>query len=219
MRIHFVDEEKKMTDAWKEAFSSIEDVPGVRYGVVRSDFGGFMDEHPEIDAVVCPADSFGFMTGRFGLSVKDYFGGKLENSLRNQIANYSCGMISVGSSESVFVGYSEYYPNGRYLIAAPVSMIPEKILDPRIIYWCVRSSLISCVKLGLGDVVIPALGSGQGMVDPEIIAEFTALACGQVFARCAETPKYEAPDAFAERDMVDAVFEKFLSGKRRTGFL
>ena len=71
MKIYLLDINKEMTDAWNKYF----DLPNVE--IVNEDFATFMNKHPNIEAVVSPANSFGLMDGGYDKAITDYFGKQL----------------------------------------------------------------------------------------------------------------------------------------------
>lgn len=189
MNVYLLDCNERMVDEWKRAFSGLPKFRTWRFEVVLGDFASFMDDNPQIDAVVSPANSFGFLDGGYDLAIRNYFGERLQRTLQNQIANYWFGELPVGVADGVYLDSTEFCPNGRYLIAVPTMTVPEPVLDPRVVYGCARSALVEAKRLRLGDVLLPAFGAGIGNVEPEIVADLMALACRQV----AEADETNAP--------------------------
>lgn len=59
----------------------------------------------------------------------------------------------------------------EYLIHTPTMRVPERIIDPRVIYQCMRTSLIEAKKHNIESVVIPMFGGATGCIDSNTIAE------------------------------------------------
>ena len=57
---------------------------------------------------------------------------------------------------------------------------PEIIKDPRIIYQCMRTTLIEAERQEVTDIVIPAFGGATGRVPYEEIARLMYLAYKQL---------------------------------------
>ena len=80
MKIYLLDINLNVTLEWEKYFSSVEDVE-----IVNSDFASFMDTHPEIEAIVSPANSFGLMDGGYDKAITDYFGKGLMKNVQQSI--------------------------------------------------------------------------------------------------------------------------------------
>src|SRR5262245_48244613 len=72
------------------------------------------------DALVSPANSFGFMDGGIDAQYTDRFGRELQDRLRLKILTRHHGELLVGSAEIVETGSSGH----PYLIAAPTMRVP-----------------------------------------------------------------------------------------------
>ncbi len=68
MQIYLLDINKEMTDAWHKCFDSS------NVEIVNEDFATFMSKHPNIEAIVSPANSFGLMDGGYDKAITNYFG-------------------------------------------------------------------------------------------------------------------------------------------------
>lgn len=183
MQVYLLDIDKGMTDAWAKYFGSTD------VTIVNEDFKTFMDEHPTIDAVVSPANSFGLMDGGYDRAITEYFGTKLMRDVQNTIMQYWYGEQPVGTSISVAitsriyeksVGTDEKIQCNPILIHTPSMRTPEKIIDSRVVYQCMRTALIEAFRQGVESVVIPAFGGLTGGVRHDIIAKMMFLAYKQV---------------------------------------
>ena len=177
MKITLLDINKNMTDAWSKYFKDIENVE-----IVHNYFSNFMDENQDVDAIVSPANSFGLMDGGYDKAIIDYFGEKLMKSVQQAILIRWYGEQPVGTSMSVPIK-NKIVNGGRYalLIHTPSMRTPEQIVDTRIIYQCMRTTLIEAIKQGVDHVVIPAFGGLTGRVPCEEIAKMMFFAYKQVF--------------------------------------
>ncbi len=131
----------------------------------------------KVDAVVSPANSFGFMDGGIDLVYSQFFGWQLQRQLQHQIQHFHHGELLVGTAEIVETHHSRI----SYLIAAPTMRVPMVLADTVNPYLAARAALL-LVKHGrfqagslegerISDVVkaiaIPGLGTGVGRVKPE----------------------------------------------------
>lgn len=183
MKIYLLDINKNMTDAWSKYFSDIEDVE-----IVNEDFATFMDKHSNIEAVVSPANSFGLMDGGYDKAITDYFGEGLMKDVQKSILLKWFGEQPVGTSMTVPIKNKiiSYMRQGFYdkkctiLIHTPSMRTPEVIKDSRIIYQCMRTTLIEAKKQKAKSIVIPAFGGATGRVPCDEIAKMMFLAYKQI---------------------------------------
>lgn len=176
MKITLLDINKNMTDAWSKYFENIENVE-----IVHNYFSNFMDEHQDVDAIVSPANSFGLMDGGYDKAITDYFGKELMKEVQKDILLRWYGEQPVGTSMSIPI--KNKIINGRYalLIHTPSMRTPEVIKDSRIIYQCMRTTLIEAIRQNVHHVVIPAFGGATGRVSYDEIAKKMYFAYKQIF--------------------------------------
>src|SRR6266567_874908 len=74
----------------------------------------------ECDAVVSPANSFGFMDGGIDALYLGFFGYGLQDEVRQQIAQYRDGELIVGAADIVRTGHEKI----PYLVIAPTMRVP-----------------------------------------------------------------------------------------------
>ena len=80
LKIYLLDINPKMCEAWEKNFGGASNVE-----IVCEEFTAFMEEHKEVDCVVSPANSYGFMDGGFDFALSCYFGDKLEETVQQYI--------------------------------------------------------------------------------------------------------------------------------------
>jgi O-acetyl-ADP-ribose deacetylase (regulator of RNase III) len=110
MKIILTDLAPKLLDAWTEFFGNEENV-----SVVESDITKI-----ECDAIVSPANSFGFMDGGLDYALSERFGWDLEKRLQKIIKELPEGEHLVGQA-LVLETYDKIVP---LLISAPTMRIP-----------------------------------------------------------------------------------------------
>jgi O-acetyl-ADP-ribose deacetylase (regulator of RNase III) len=170
MRIVLAAVEEALARAW-ELFCG--DVPGVE--VHR---GSILDV--ACDAVVSPANSFGFMDGGVDARYLDYFGAEIQSRVRRAIYERHHGELVVGAAEIVGTGHARV----PYLIAAPTMRVPMILRESVNPYLATRAALL-LVRFGtfqdgeargrsVADVVrtvaFPGMGTGVGRVSPVVCA-------------------------------------------------
>jgi len=179
MKIYLLDINKNMTDAWEKLFHPLKDVE-----IINEDFATFMDKHPNIEAVVSPANSFGLMDGGYDKAITDYFGEGLMKDVQKSILLKWNGEQPVGTSMTIPI-YNRTFTTilgTRYcvLIHTPSMRTPEVIKDSRIIYQCMRTTLIEAKRQEIKSIVIPAFGGLTGKVPCNEIAKMMLLAYKQL---------------------------------------
>src|SRR5207237_1311982 len=124
----------------------------------------------ECDAVVSPANSFGFMDGGIDALYLGYFGPELQGEVRQQIAQFHNGELIVGAADIVQTG-QEKIP---YLVIAPTMRVPMVLGETVNPYLAARAVflLVECGRFLSGphagdlvhdyvdDVPMPGLGTG-----------------------------------------------------------
>ena len=182
MQIYLLDINPEMTDAWNKYFK----YTGVN--IVNQDFKTFITEHQDMEAIVSPANSFGLMDGGYDKAIIDYYGPQLMEHVQYAIIEKWFGEQPVGTSMSITISnifYTKEY-HGKPMMFNPILIhtttmrTPEVITDPRIIYQCMRATLIEAINQEVESIVIPAFGGCTGKVDPDIIARMMFLAYNQI---------------------------------------
>ncbi|ESQ87652.1 hypothetical protein ABAC460_18425 [Asticcacaulis sp. AC460] len=129
------------------------------------------------DAIVSPANSFGFMDGGLDLLYSEHFGWDLQLRLRRRILDHHHGELLVGQAEIVETG-NDGIP---FMIAAPTMRVPmylgEATVNP---YLATRAALLlvrhgalpsgEAISSRVTTVAFPAMGTGVGRVPAAICA-------------------------------------------------
>ncbi|MGK9233841.1 hypothetical protein KXS07_20065 [Inquilinus limosus] len=129
MKIVLAATENRLADAWEKAFAGVDGVSVHR--------GSIFDV--ACDAVVSPANSYGFMDGGIDALYLDRFGVEVQTRLRRLILDRHHGELLVGSAEVVETGD----PAQPFLIAAPTMRVPM-VLGPETITPTWRPELCCC---------------------------------------------------------------------------
>ena len=128
------------------------------------------------DAIVSPANSFGFMDGGIDRLYLEQFGKTLQDRVQQQIMADHAGELLVGAATIVETGH-ETIP---YLIAAPTMRVPmvlgasvNPFLAARAVFVLIRDGVFPSgdhagrpIREHVKSVVIPGLGTGVGRVPP-----------------------------------------------------
>lgn len=149
------------------------------------------------DAIVSPANSFGFMDGGLDLAISEFFGWHVQERLQKLIRTRHYGELLVGAAEIVETDR----PPISYVISAPTMRVPAILKDTVNPYLATRAVLI-LIKFGflpdgtpVKDVVktvaIPGMGTGVGKVSPDICAFQMRVAIEDIVLS-----KYEFPQSW-----------------------
>lgn len=114
------------------------------------------------EAVVSPANSFGFMDGGIDALYLQRFGPELQVRLQRMIADQYGGEVLVGEAVAVETHDSEI----PVLISAPTMRVPMTVLNPNDIRIATRAAVRVALGLQLTSIAIPGMGTGTGNVLP-----------------------------------------------------
>lgn len=176
----------KLLDAWTEFFAGETNV-----SIVAKDITTI-----PCDAVVSPANSFGFMDGGLDYALSERFGWDLEKKLQKIIKELPEGELLVGKALVLETGDE----NVPYLISAPTMRIPTNFnIDTSInAYLAMKAALIAAqTHENISSVAIPGLCTGVGRMQPMIAARQMFQAYKEIilgekmdFATFGESQKY-----------------------------
>lgn len=163
MRLHLVDLNKHLVDAWRKMFAQFPEVTVQQNELLA------VAEH----CVVSPANSYGFMDGGIDKAYSAYFGPEIERTVRDAITQRREGHLPIGASLIVRTGHERI----RSMIVAPTMTMPEQV-ESRNCYRAMRAVLrIAGKDAEVGqDIYCPGLATGVGMVQPEEAAAMMAEA-------------------------------------------
>lgn len=134
------------------------------------------------DAVVSPANSFGYMDGGIDMLYSMYFGWKIQERLQAQIRERHRGELIVGTAEVVETDSPEI----PYLISAPTMRVPmilgndsvNPYLAARAVFVLIQDGTFGSgplkgkeVKSAIETVAFPGLGTGVGRVSFDACAK------------------------------------------------
>lgn len=186
MKIVLAATESRLADAWEKAFAGV--------GEVSVHRGSIFDV--ACDAVVSPANSFGFMDGGIDALYVDRFGVEVQTRLRRLILDRHHGELLIGNAEVVETGDLAQ----PFLIAAPTMRVPM-VLRPETVnpYLATRAVLLlarhGTLPTGeplsdrLRTIAFPGMGTGVGRVPAELCARQMRAAVGDILLDGYRMPK------------------------------
>lgn len=189
MRIVLAAVEDELADAWERHCGELPDVSVHR--------GSILDL--TVDAVVSPANSFGFMDGGIDLRYSERFGWEVQHRLQKLIRTRHYGELLVGSAEIVETGHRRI----PFLIAAPTMRVPMILANSINPYLAARAALLLILYGTIPDgslageriedavqsVAFPGLGTGIGRVEPDTCALQVRRAIEEVVLGLGEFPR------------------------------
>lgn len=145
--------------AWKKHFADCADVEIIDGDILAQ----------SADALVSPANSFGYMDGGIDLLYSQFFGWELEAGLKQLLAEQHYGELPVGQAVIVPTEHKQI----PFLISAPTMRVPCNIQNTVNVYLAFRAVLIEVLahnrttKQPIESLLCPVLGTGIGGVEPE----------------------------------------------------
>ena len=148
--VYYNDDE--LGDQWRQFFGSQPDVEVLQGDLCRV----------RADAVVSPANSFGFMDGGLDLALSQRFGWGLEERLQRVIAERPLRELLVGEALALPTGD----PDVPWLISAPTMRVPMRLQQSVNAYLAMKAILVTASGHAgappIQRVAIPGLGTGCG---------------------------------------------------------
>lgn len=147
-----------MAAAWRTAFEAHADV--------RIGCGDIFEE--TADAIVSPANSFGYMNGGIDLIYARHFGWEVQTRLQAHLEAEWDGELPVGMATIV----STEDPEIPWLISAPTMRAPGVVAETMNAYLAFRAALLAVQRFNnnttppIRSILCPGLGTAVGMMPP-----------------------------------------------------
>src|SRR5215216_4958542 len=180
IQIYLASVEQELHDSWQRFCGDLEGVT-VHYGSILQ---------LNCDAVVSPANSFGFMDGGIDMLYSQHFGWHVQGRLQKKIRERHHGELVVGAAEIVETDS----PAIPYVSAAPTMRVPMILGNTVNPYLAARAALL-LIKHGrftdghlagepvsgyVQSVAFPGLGTGVGRVGQNTCARQVRAAIEEV---------------------------------------
>jgi O-acetyl-ADP-ribose deacetylase (regulator of RNase III) len=170
LQIHLRALEPDLAAAWRDEFAGI---PQVEVST-----GDIFAEGIRADAIVSPANSFGYMDGGIDWVYTRRFGWDLQRRLQDLLRHEHDGELPVGQAV-IIKTEAEDFP---YLISAPTMRVPLDVSNTVNAYLAFRATLRVVREFnqrGGGEIrslLCPGLGTGVGRISPLLCARQMLLA-------------------------------------------
>lgn len=200
MKIVLVDINKDLVDCWKREFEE-----GENLEIVRGDIFGV-----GADAVVSPANSFGFMDGGLDLHIRNTLGEAVEEKAKEMVKGLVNSKIELLVGDAAITSVD--HPEVKYMIMAPTMRVPANIYGTPNTYLATRAAIRKAVtanfalQLDAGNVIkvlaIPGMGTGVGCIPPGIAAKQMYAAYDEVInGNIPKTSTWDEVSAFHRKTL------------------
>lgn len=147
-------QEQGLHDAWVKYCGDLD--------FVEIHDGSILDLH--VEAIVSPANSFGFMDGGIDWLYTKKFGWKIQERIQKIIKEKHNNELLVGQSLLVKTDLDQI----RYVISAPTMRVPTILAKNTINPFLAAKAALICAKDNfISSMAIPGLGTGVGQVSFE----------------------------------------------------
>jgi O-acetyl-ADP-ribose deacetylase (regulator of RNase III) len=162
MRFLLRDRNAPIVNAWREHFAQAPDVE-----ISQGDIFGLT-----ADAIISPANSFGFMDGGIDLVYSQRFGWELQARLQERLQAEHEGELPVGQAVIV----ETFDPQIPFLVSAPTMRVPMDVSETVNAYLAFRASIRAIREHNahsqrrIESVLCPGLGTATGRIAPDACA-------------------------------------------------
>jgi len=185
MNIVLADIEGNLINAWNDIASNNSNVTTYQGSIFEV----------ECDALVSPANSFGFMDGSLDFEISEFFGWHVQNRLQEAIKSKHNSELLVGQVEIVPTDHTSI----PYVISAPTMRVPMDVRGTANPYLAIRGVLLAVkhgvfkdgtpVKDRIKTIAFPGMGTGVGQITPTVFAKQMKQAVEDVIEDKFEFPK------------------------------
>jgi len=162
--------------AWRSAFADLADADIAE--------GSVLDV--QTDAIVSPANSFGYMDGGVDLAYCRFFGFEIQERLQTHLHEHHFGELPVGSAVVIETGHHAI----PLLISAPTMRVPSSVARSINVYLAFRAALIAALKHNqaspstpIHSIAVPGMGTGVGEVSPSRAANHMRVAYDSILGK------------------------------------
>ncbi|MEO1943130.1 MAG: macro domain-containing protein [Candidatus Thioglobus sp.] len=185
MNIVLADIEGNLINAWNDIASNNSNITTYQGSIFEV----------ECDALVSPANSFGFMDGSLDFEISEFFGWHVQDRLQEAIKSKHNGELLVGQVEIVPTDHTSI----PYMISAPTMRVPMDVRGTANPYLAIRGVLLAVkhgvfkdgtpVKDRIKTIAFPGMGTGVGQITPTVFAKQMKQAVEDVIEDKFEFPK------------------------------
>ncbi|WP_196894646.1 macro domain-containing protein [Aureivirga marina] len=159
MKYTLISNNPEMVVAWKKFFRKEENVEILEGNIITA----------KADAIVSPANSFGFMDGGVDLAISMHIGWHVEDELRKRIQELPEGELLIGNAMVIETNHKDF----PYLISAPSMRVPMSfnIATSVNTYLAMKATLITAKNHSkIESLTMTSFCTGTGRMNFEIAA-------------------------------------------------
>ncbi len=108
--------EQDLGDAWKNEFAEVQNLEIIEGDICQTD----------CNAIVSPANSFGYMDGGLDYALSEHFGWDLQEKLQREIQQLPKGELLIGKALVIATGDKQVH----WLVSAPTMRVPMSFNIP-----------------------------------------------------------------------------------------
>ncbi|HEV3310128.1 MAG TPA: macro domain-containing protein [Chloroflexota bacterium] len=155
----------------------------------------------DCDALVSPANSFGFMDGGIDQSIDRFYGGAAQRAVLDRIADRFYGELPVGSATVIGMPSARF----RFLVVAPTMRVPGDSRGTINAYLAMRAALVAVLDHNgasagrIASMVVPGLCTGVGWMPADESASQMRAAYDMIIGGGWQTIVHPAQAPFALR--------------------
>jgi len=165
MILHLRDRKIEMSNHWTALFGNDPNVK-ISHGDIFDD-----GEHMRVDAIVSPANGFGFMDGGIDYVYSEFFGWDMQMDLQELLWQEHNGELLVGQAVVIDIRNTNDATPIPYLISAPTMRVPMDVSDTVNAYLAFVAALRVAEKHPeINSILCPGLAIGVGKMAPKICA-------------------------------------------------
>lgn len=164
MQVYLRDRKESLCNEWREIFKDCPDVHISRGDIFEE------GEHLNVDAIVSPANSMGFMCGGIDYVYSEYFGWGIGDTLRTILWQEYFGELLVGQAVVVDIKLTNPKTRIPYLISAPTMRVPMNVANTVNAYLAFSAALRVAKKNNIKSILCPGLGTAVGEMQSDVCA-------------------------------------------------
>lgn len=172
MQIYLRDRNQPLVDAWNSVFAGIPEVQASCGDIFAE------GEHLDVDAIVSPANSFGFMDGGIDFVYSEYFGWGIGDLLREYLWQNHGGELLVGQAVVIDMRLTNpRHPDQQkrvnrtpYMISAPTMRVPSNVANTVNAYLAFIATLRTAQQHGFKSILCPGLATNVGRMPHDVCA-------------------------------------------------
>lgn len=177
------DRDSDLVKLWEEHFPEVDNIE-ISHGDIFDNITA--------DAIISPANSFGFMGAGINLIYSKYFGWDLQNQLKECIEEYFHGELLVGQATILPTGNKKI----PFLISAPTMRVPTDVSNTINAYLAFRAALLAIQDYNMycsepiKSVICPGLATAIGRMPYKRCAVQMVEAYNEIVLDCKKSIRY-----------------------------